>query len=451
MKPIIIEKISECNEFIERCKSYDWIVVPFYCNGDKPVYIDSLSVLYIYVVNLDEDVILVFNHTEGLNMDIEVLNSFPETNKIFVHQKKKFKNFLDRDNLFDMDMVEYFNHNSPLEEDIDTSAHIFFTKFFSKFADLNTIIPITKHFEKGQLIVQSFLGSYDCIIDDALMSYNNVILESLYQVEKNGLRVDSDLYKHKHPKGIVYKDNMVYTEYNLYTTTGRPSNRYGGVNYAALKKDDGSRMPFISRFDNGYLVSFDYDAYHLRLLADLVDYQFPEDISVHTYLGQFYFDKQVLDEDEYQASKGISFKQLYGGISNDYLAIPFFQKVSDYTKALWEQYKETGFVITPIFGRKLHDSYFTDMNSAKLLNYLLQAFETERNMAVIHNLLPRISSFSSKLILYTYDSFLIDFDPKDGGEFIKIVKRELEQNGKFPVKIEVGPNYHEMKLVKIKA
>ena len=40
------------------------------------------------------------------------------------------------------------------------------------------------------------------------------------------------------------------------------SNNFGGVNYFALNKDDGSRDRFISRFEGGKLVQFDYDAYH---------------------------------------------------------------------------------------------------------------------------------------------------------------------------------------------
>lgn len=447
MKVIIIETVAEFEDFLERSKSYDWIAVPVYCNGDKPVHIDSLSLVYLYTLNLDEEVILVFKHTEGLTLPEDILQSFPESNKIFVWNKKKFMKFLDRPNLIDMSMVEYFQKNQSIDDDFDTTAHEFFTRNFGNFSDLNTIIPITKHLEKCQLITQRFLDVYEFYHhDEAFNFYNTVVLDSLRKIEMNGLYTDPLLYKMKFEKGKLYQ-NYAYTEYNLYTTTGRPSNRYGGINYAALKKDDGSRLPFTSRFEKGFLMSFDYDAYHLRLLAELVDYQFPVDISIHQYLGSFYFNKSVLTDEEYQESKAISFRQLYGGISPEYLSIPFFDKVHNYTQLLWEKYREDGYIETPMFGRKLYSNFFTDMNAAKVLNYLLQSFETERNMAVIHNLLSRISSYSSKLILYTYDSFLIDFDMKDGGDFVRVIKTELEQNGKFPVKIEIGPNYHDMKTI----
>lgn len=448
MKVIIIEKLSEFEEFLEKSKSYDWITVPIYCNGDSPVYTDSISVLYVYVVNLDEEVILVFNHTEGLSLPEDILQSFPEDNKIFVWDKKKFVKFLNRKNLIDISLIEYFQKNQPIDEDFETPAHEFFTRNFGNFKNLNTIIPITKHLEKCQLIAQRFLDVYEFYHhDEAFNFYNETVINSLQQIEKNGLYTDSLFYKSKFERGRLY-DDYAYTEYNIYTTTGRPSNRFGGVNYAALKKDDGSRTAFISRFGSqGFLMSVDYDAYHLRLLAELVDYQFPKDVSIHHYLGTYYFGKSVLTDEEYQESKSISFRQLYGGIAQEYLQVPFYAKVHEYTQLLWEKYLEDGYIETPIAGRKLYQNFFTDMNAAKLLNYLLQSFETERNMAVIHNILAQISSFSSKLILYTYDSLLIDFDMKDGGNFVRVIKAELEQNGKYPVKIEVGSNYNIMKDV----
>lgn len=447
----IIETQIEFNSFLDQYSKYDWIVIPTYCNGERSVYTDSVSVIYVYAINLDKDVMIVFNHTEGLSLSSDLIKQFPKNNNLFVYNKKRFNRFLRQSNIIDINMVEYFHKNESIEDEFETTAHEFFTRTFSNFNNLNTIIPITKHIEKSQAIAHRFLDVYDYFIDDeSFQKYNTVILDSLYQIEKNGLFTNYEQFQKKFSKNLLH-DNYVYSEYNVYTTTGRPSNRFGGINFAALNKDDKSRASFVSRFgENGFMMSFDYDAYHLRLLANLIDYQFPDNISVHEYLGQFYFNKQELSEDEYQESKSISFKQLYGGIGQEYLTIPFFAKVHEYTQLLWSQYKDSGYVETPMFGRKLFSSFFNDMNAAKLLNYVLQSFETERNMAVIHNLLGRISSFSSRLILYTYDSFLIDFDKRDGAELIRIIKSELEQNGKFPTKLEVGPDYHNMITIKRK-
>lgn len=447
----IIETQAEFDLFLKRCDQYDWIVVPTYCNGDKSVYTDSISVIYIYVLNLDEEAMLIFNHTEGVSLPESILQEFPTTQKIFIYNKKRFLRFLDTSNLIDIDLVEYFHNNHSIEEDFDTPAHEFFTRNFSKFTNLNSIIPVVKHIEKSQLIVQRFLDVYDYYQEtESFKKYNDLVIRSLHNVEKNGLYANYELFKRKFPMTKLH-NGFAFTEYNIYTTTGRPSNRFGGINFAALNKDNGVRASFTSRYgEHGFMMSFDYDAYHLRLLAELVDYQFPEDISVHEHLGKYYFDKEVLSEEEYLESKSISFRQLYGGIGAEYLVIPFFEKVHQYTQLLWTQFKSEGYIETPLFGRKLFTNFFTDMTAAKLLNYLLQAFESERNMAVISNILQRIQSFSSKLILYTYDSFLFDFDKRDGGEIIKLIKAELEQNGKYPVKIEIGPDYANMIKASIK-
>ena len=113
----IIETTAEFDSFLEKSKQYNWILVPFYCNGNKSVYTDMLSVLYVYVINLDEEVMIVFNHTEGLSLPIELLNQFPKDKNLFVYNKKRFKRLLDTPNLVDMSMVEYFYNNQSIEDD----------------------------------------------------------------------------------------------------------------------------------------------------------------------------------------------------------------------------------------------------------------------------------------------------------------------------------------------
>jgi hypothetical protein len=82
------------------------------------------------------------------------------------------------------------------------------------------------------------------------------------------------------------KDNKIYTQYNLYNFTSRPTNSFNGINFAALNKDNGSREAFIPQ--NDILFEFDYEAYHPRILAKLIGYEF-EEASVHTHLGKMYF------------------------------------------------------------------------------------------------------------------------------------------------------------------
>ena len=212
----IIETISEFETFLEQSKNYDWIIVPTYCNGSRPVYTDSISIVYIYVLNLDKEVLVVFNHTEGLSLTIDLLIQFPKDKNLFVYNKKRFKKFLNTDNLIDMSLVEYFYNNQPIEDDFETSAHEFFTRNFGNFNNLNTIIPISKHIEKAQAISQRFLDVFDFYQNDsAFEKYNGLILDSLQQIEQNGLFTNYEQFKKKFTEHLIH-DNFVYSEYNIF-------------------------------------------------------------------------------------------------------------------------------------------------------------------------------------------------------------------------------------------
>jgi hypothetical protein len=276
-----------------------------------------------------------------------------------------------------------------------------------------------------------------CEQTDVFDIYNNDVLDNLKFIESSGLCVDKEKIPIEYQRHIG-QGNLVRTEYNPYTSTGRPSNKYGGMNFSALNKSDGSREPFISRFNNGILVEMDYDAYHLRLIADIIGYSFP-DGSVHKYLGEQY-------GVEYGESKKLSFKYLYGGIPpNISHSIPFFNQVSEYIKKKWSEYNRVFSVKSDIYSRTMSKKNLSDMNPNKLFNYLIQLNETEYNMKVVSELQLTLKPYKSKLVLYQYDSFLFDFCLEDGKKFIQDMKNTIEQNGKFPVSIAKGLNYHEIK------
>jgi hypothetical protein len=141
----------------------------------------------------------------------------------------------------------------------------------------------------------------------------------------------------------------------------------------------------------------------------------------------------------------LSFKYLYGGVPFDIgKNIEFFGKVKELVKKLWKFYRTNKYIESYIYRKKIYSNNMNEMNRDKLFNYFIQNLETERNMEVLNNLLPRIEKYESKLILYSYDSFLFDFNIGDDLKYLQTVKSILEQNGKFPVKVSWGNNYHEM-------
>jgi hypothetical protein len=191
------------------------------------------------------------------------------------------------------------------------------------------------------------------------------------------------------------------------------------------------------------LLEFDYDAYHLRLIAELIGYDLP-DGSVHEYFGRQYFGKDELSDEEYAQSKQITFRLLYGGIDSDFAKVPFFGKVQSYVGSLWRGFKQDGYITTPYFKRRMPGEHMWEMNPNKLFNYLLQATETEHNLLVVNDVNELLQEYNSKLILYTYDSLLFDFDLSDGKDVMQRIKSTMTRNGKYPIKVKAGTNYHVM-------
>jgi hypothetical protein len=224
----------------------------------------------------------------------------------------------------------------------------------------------------------------------------------------------------------------------MLTTTSRPSNTFGGVNYAALPKDGEVRNRFTSRFKNGKLYQLDFDGYHIRLIGKLIGIDIPLNIKAHQWLANQY-GADIKD------AKAITFRQLYGGVQDDYKHIPFFSKTSEYIDSLWSMFLMQKSVNTPILQRTL--VFNQDLNKNKLFNYILQSVETERNILILEKLFQLKLTQNSLPILYTYDSILFDVHEDDGIDYIKKIKAVMESDG-FPTEVEVGDNYGNMvKLV----
>ena len=80
------------------------------------------------------------------------------------------------------------------------------------------------------------------------------------------------------------------------------------------------------------------------------------------------------------------------------------------------------------------------MNPSKLFNYLLQATETENNLYMINEVNHLLNEYSSELILYTYDSFLFDFDKSEAKVLYKEIKNIFKSKN-LKTKISYGANY----------
>jgi len=264
--------------------------------------------------------------------------------------------------------------------------------------------------------------------DSAFQFINQITIPTLASIEKSGL--------------YTTDNNFVYSDYNIYTSTGRPSNAFGGINFAALNKNDGSREKFISRFgENGTLVQFDYEAFHLRLAGKLMDYYLPP-TSLHTYLAQQYYGNYTITKEQYEESKARTFALMYGQ-SDDTGGVEFFQKIKEYSSKLWDEYRQNGFVLSGT-GRKVT---LVDASKNKVFNYMMQLTETEEAINRVHDVCNFLGMRQSKVILYTYDAILLDVH-NDELDSMENVSKLLSAGG-FPVRQYRGDNYNNLILHKI--
>ena len=418
----IIETSKEWDKFMSEFKKNDSVVIPIECDPNVHPKQTELCLLYLRLLNDDtEEYVLPFRHSDAINLRHKYLKNINTSKRVYTYDKKKLLHFLDWKNVFDVQMNYYLEKNTPLAiDDVTTNAHRYFYSTHYKTPNINCAVPLMKHIEYCRELVKHRITP----TESTFKTYNFDVLESLQKVESNGLKTIN---------------GMVFSEYNPYTATGRPSNRFGGMNFAALNKKDGSRKKFISRYGkDGMLIEMDYDAYHLRLIGEVVGYKFPKG-SVHKHMAKLY-------KVDYEEAKSLSFQYLYGHIPDDVLkSNPFFKKVQVYIDEVWKRYKSNNFIESDIYNKRIYRNNLSDMNKNKVFNYLIQLMETESNMSMLTQLVPKIKDYKSKLILYSYDSFLFDFHIKDGLDFIKMVKATIEQKGKYPVKVAKGWNYHEMK------
>ena len=270
--------------------------------------------------------------------------------------------------------------------------------------------------------------------------FNTLLIPTIAEIESSGLHVDTTRITFPKLKSTIRND-CLYSQYNPFTTTGRPSCTFNGVNFLALNKTDGSRSVYTSRFNRGRMVLIDFESFHIRLISQLMKYTLPTH-SIHEYLGQQYFHTDSLTPDQYEDSKRRTFKLLYGE-ARDINAPDFFQHVYQYIDQLWSDYQWNNAVISPRWQHKLT---IEDPSRAKVFNYLVQMEETERNFEMMSLLLHTMkqANYSSKVVLYTYDSLLLDYN-LDDGDILTHLMPVITSSNIYPVRIYYGTSYHDMK------
>ena len=377
---------------------------------------NSICAFYIRPIRETKGYILPINHSECLNLfEDEVYLELKKFKKIYVRDKKDFLHYTILKPLIDVTLT------LPTYIPPKTQAHSFIYRQYSDRVDTNAIVPITKHYEVCEQVYDDLEHRITTNVNNF---YNNKATLVLNAIERSGIKIDKDEFEKYFQR--TPSNEYVFTSYNFKTLTSRPSNKYDGINYAALPKENGCRESFIPRNDE--FVEFDISAYHPTLSGMLVDYDFG-DSDIHKAFASMY-------GVDYKKAKELTFKQLYGGVFKEYRDLPFFKKTSAYIQIIWDEFQKEGKLICPISNYVFEKDKLEDMNPQKLFNYVLQNMETSVNIEILFRIFKLLKGRNTKLVLYTYDSFLFDVDnsEKDVIDAIKQVfnkykLRITEKNG----------------------
>ena len=123
----------------------------------------------------------------------------------------------------------------------------------------------------------------------------------------------------------------------------------------------------------------------------------------------------------------------------DLLVDEFFQKIQFYINEQWKTFNKQGYIEAPISGYRFEKDKLDNMNPQKLFNYTLQNMETSVNIQILLKIHKILLGKYSKIVLYTYDSFLIDWDEDEENELEQIKDIFKEMN--LSIKINKGKNY----------
>lgn len=385
---------------------------------------NEISFIYIHPLLSKKGYIISINHSESLSLNKkDVLNILKKYKVLYTIDKKNTLHYLMLTNLWDIMIPPNHSFDVP-----HTLLYDSFYRINHNEDNLNYIFPLTKHYEYLDALYSVIKDK--CVVSQTKYAkfYNNKVSLVFAYIENSGIEVNKKLFAKYFREKV---GDRVYTKYNTKTTTTRPSNSFGGINYAALNKTNGCRSSFISSGPNNMLVEIDFTAYHPSIIAKLLKYDFGGK-NIHKYFAELY-------EVDYEKSKQITFQQIYGNIFPQYKHLEFFKRLTEFRDNTWKTFNEQGYFECPISGYVFIKDNLENMNPSKLLNYILQNLETSNNVNILWDIIKIMKGYKSKIILYTYDSFLFDFDKRDKnlmGEIYNIIK-----NHGFQFKVNWGENY----------
>tara|TARA_R110000822_G_scaffold259265_2_gene384411 strand:+ start:5649 stop:6998 length:1350 start_codon:yes stop_codon:yes gene_type:complete len=399
--------------------------------------------VYIRPVGEEEGYIIPIQHSECINIEKDrIYELLKKALSLYTLNKKTLLYHFNLQEAIDISLLYSMKYYKRLEyKNTNNTIDSFYRKYESK-PDINTIVPISKIYQRCETIYESIepFISEICITNSTVVPtgfdfYNNTATNVFFLIEQNGIGIIEEDFNEVHkPRNPIHNthNSSVYSLYNLYNATSRPTNNFNSVNFAAINKSEEYRKCFKPK--NEYFVEFDFDGYHLRLLSDQIKYPLTEE-SAHKQLAKNYFDTDNITEEQYNLAKQINFQAIYGKIPDEHSHLPIFKSIQSYIDGMWEMFEKEGYVTNPQSGKPFTKE-LKEMHPAKLMNYMMQSLETSNNITILKEVLRYLQDKKTFITLYTYDAILFDFSKEDGKSTLEDIKNIMEGEGKYPVKFK---------------
>ena len=271
----------------------------------------------------------------------------------------------------------------------------------------------------------------------------------------------------------VANDGKIHTTFMQRTTsTGRLSSREPNLQNLPIRDDEGKvlRKMFLSSFENGTMISADYNQIELRLIANfsgddamIADYLSGKDIHTATASKIFGVEHSEVKPNMRRVAKSVNFGIIYGigafGLSqninstvkeaNEFIKkyMEIYPRVKQYGEECVKVARDNGYSST-MFGRIRH---LNDINSG---NHVVRSFaeRVAKNMPLqgsasdiikiaMIKVFNRIQqeNLNSKLVLQIHDELVVDCYPGESEKIKQILKEEMESvvDLKVPLLVEV--------------
>jgi len=282
----------------------------------------------------------------------------------------------------------------------------------------------------------------------------------------------NNTYVESYLEKIDKNTQFVHTIFNqMLTSTGRLSSTEPNLQNIPIREIEGRnlRKIFISRYENGKIISADYSQIELRLLAHFSQDEklvnaFLDGVDIHKKTASeiFGYPIEFVTPDMRRRAKEVNFGIVYGisdfGLSQSihstrkeakqYIERYFesYPKVKEYLESSVEFAKENGYVKTLYNRRRNIDELNSNNYNLKqfgqrvALNMPLQGTASDIikiAMIEVYNEIKK-QSLKSKLILQIHDELIVDACNGEVGLIKEILKSKMENVVKLLVPLEVN-------------